>query len=194
MRAISRAVSIGLILALPAAQAQVSPAAALAQSQAQQQPLPPATKLEGFHPSAGSVVMFGFDDLGSTSGVNVEVRELRDTKGISARGLAVEVTQSEYRKERSFVDADEVAELLKGIDAVADVTANPTKLANFEVRYETRGGLQVTAFNSGGRILYAIQVGRTLKAQRVGLSSSQFREFRDRVAKGLDRLGELTPK
>jgi len=79
--------------------------------------------------------------------------------------VIVQVTQSEYREERSFVDTDELPELLKGIDALLSVKTNPTTYQNFEVRYTTKGELQVTAFGSAGRINYAVQAGRITKAQ-----------------------------
>lgn len=63
---------------------------------------PPATKMEGFKPAAGSVLVFGYDDPGSIVGISVDVREMRDTKGSGVRGLLVEVTESQYRKERSL--------------------------------------------------------------------------------------------
>jgi hypothetical protein len=95
---------------------------------------------------------------------------MHDAKGTDARGLLVQVTESQYRTERSFVDADEIPELLKGIDAIIEVKANPTQFKSFEVRYTTRGSLQLTAFNmTSGKIQYAVQTGRTLKAQIVGL-------------------------
>jgi len=75
------------------------------------------------------------------------------------------VTQSQYRDERAFIDTDELPELLKGIDALLGVKANPTTYKNFEVRYTTKGELQLTAFNSGDRIRYAVQAGRITKAQ-----------------------------
>ncbi len=128
-------------------------------------PPPPATKVEAFKPAAGTVVTFGYNDLGSVSGISVDARELRDTKGNLVRGGAVEVTQSQYRDERAFIDSDELPELLKGIDALLGVKANPTTYKNFEVRYTTKGELQLTAFNSGDRIRYAVQAGRITKAQ-----------------------------
>lgn len=138
---------------------------------ASQPALPPATKLEGFQPEAGSVMTVGYDELGRIgypiNGVTVDVRAMQDTKGSVARGLLVEVTQSEYRKEQSFVDADEIPELLNGLDALVAVKANPTQFKMFEVRYTTRGGLQLVAFNDKkAKISYAVQVGRTLKAQK----------------------------
>ncbi|MEQ1760400.1 MAG: hypothetical protein ABL986_18970 [Vicinamibacterales bacterium] len=130
---------------------------------------PPATKLEGFEPAAGSVVTLGYDEIGSLGYglVSVSVREIRDAKGGSARGLLVEVTESQYRKERSFVDADEIPELLKGLDALLEVKANPTQFKMFEVRYTTRGELQLTVFNNPrGEVSYAVGAGRMLKAQK----------------------------
>ena len=103
---------------------------------------------------------------------------MRDAKGSGVRGLLVEVTESQYRKERSFVDADEIPELLKGFDALLEVKANPTPFKSFEVRYTTRGELQLTAFSSAnGSILFAVQAGRTLKAQRVGLGAADMQKL-----------------
>lgn len=68
-----------------------------------QPPPPPATKLEGFKPAAGSVVTLGYDELGNVAGVSVDVREVRDLKSPGARGLLVDITESQYRRERAFV-------------------------------------------------------------------------------------------
>lgn len=128
---------------------------------------PPATKLEGFKPAAGSVTTLGYDELGTASyGVSVDARELVDAKGAGARGLVVEVTESQYRKEKSFVDADEIPELLKAVDALLEVKDNPTQFKNFEVQYTTKGDLKLVAFNnSKGKLSYAVQAGRTLSAK-----------------------------
>jgi hypothetical protein len=151
-----------------AAQATQAPAAPL-----------PATKMEGFKPAAGSVLIFGYDDLGSVDGISVDAREMRDAKGSGVRGLMVEITESQYRKERSFVDADEIPELLKGFDALLEVKTNPTPFKNFEVRYTTKGELQLTAFNTNnGSVMFAVQTGRITKAQRVGLGAADMQKLR----------------
>jgi len=140
---------------------------------------PPATKMEGFKPADGSVVTFGYDDLGRVGAISVDVRELSDSKGTTVRGLLVEVVQGEYRDEKSFVDADEIPELLKGFDALLAVSVNPTSFKNFEVRYTTHGGLQLTAFNDNrGRIEYAVQAGEFTKAQSLGLSSGDMQKLK----------------
>jgi hypothetical protein len=120
---------------------------------------------------------------------------MHDAKGGSARGLLVEVTQSQYRSERSFVDADEVSDLLKGVDALLEVKTNPTQFKNFEVRYTTRGELQLTAFNNDkGVVQYAVQVGRTLKAQVVGISEANMLELRRMFEAGSQTLNASTNK
>lgn len=98
-------------------------------------PPPPATKMEAFKPSAGSIVTMGFDVIGRVRGVRVEVREIGDSRNArSVRGLLVQVTESEYREERSFVDVDEISELIKGTEALLAITANPTSHGQFETR------------------------------------------------------------
>lgn len=126
----------------------------------------PATKVEAFRPAAGTVMTLGYNDLGEVSGISVDARELRDTRGGLVRGVAVEVTEGEYRDERSFVDADELPELIRGIDALLAVKNNPTRYESFEVRYTTKGELQITAYNSGQTIGYAVRAGRVSTAQR----------------------------
>ena len=172
-----------VFLAHLCAQGNVTPG----QSNQSPPPPPPATKLEAFKPSAGSVVTFGYDDLGGVSCVSasicgghisVDVRELRDAKGPMVRGLVVEV-RTEYRKERSFVDADEIPELLKGLDALLEVQANPTQFKNFEVQYTTRGELRLAAYSiSKGKIGYAVRAGTTLTRENRSLSAEDMRKLR----------------
>jgi hypothetical protein len=175
-----------------AAQTGAGTARQAAAAAAAEAALPPATKLEGFKPAAGSVLVVGYDELGAVQGVSVDVREMRDAKGAGVRGLVVEVYESQYRKERSFVDADEVAELLKGFDALLDVKANPTPFKSFEVRYTTHGELQLTAFNDNkDRVLFAVQAGRGLKAQQVGISMADMQALRAKFEAALQKLNSL---
>jgi hypothetical protein len=148
-------------------------------------PLPPATKLEAFTSSAGSVVTLGYDDLGSVTAlagegrVAVDVREMRDARGTVVRGLVVDVTQSKDRKDRSFIDEDEVPELISGIDALLSVKANPTAFKRFEVTYRTRGDFEITAFNTNREeILYSVTAGRTLRAQIPGISLGDLQKMK----------------
>lgn len=165
--------------------AQVQSGETAAARAAAQAPLPPATKLEGFKPAAGSIVTLGYTDLGKVSGVAVDVREQRDVSGNTVRGLLVDVTESQYRRERSFVDADEIPELIRGLDALLQIRSNPTQFKNFEVRYTTRGELELIAFNNTqGGIQYAVKAGRPLTAQRF-LDRDDMQKFRGMVARAL---------
>jgi hypothetical protein len=163
LRVLSRAVGVvGTVLSSVASAQNPPPPGA----QTPAAPLPPATKLEAFKPAAGTVVTVAYNELGGILGVSVDAREIRDNRGNVVRGVVVEVTQSQYREERAFVDADEIPELLRGIDALLEVKSNPTTYQKFEVRYSTKGELQLTAFGTtGGRTRYAIQAGRFTRAQ-----------------------------
>lgn len=182
---ISRFVASLTVIAIPiGAGAQVRQTAAATAAPAS----PPATKLEAFKPNAGSVVTFAYDELGSVAGASVDVREIREVKGAVVRGAVVTVRESEYRRETAFIDADEIPELLRGIDALLAVQSNPTNFKNFEVRYNTRGDLRLTAFNSSGdKIRYAVEAGRVTKAQTF-VSADQVRELRTMFAAAQQKL------
>jgi hypothetical protein len=161
----SRTIRISLVLTLSFAtfaQAQAGPPAA---SPASVQQPPPATKVEAFRPSAGTIVTLGYNDLGTIGfQVVVDARELSEPRGVKVRGVSVAVIESQYRTERAFIDADELPELLRGIDALLAINANPTRYENFEVRYTTKGELEISVFGSGAKVQYAIRAGRVTTA------------------------------
>jgi hypothetical protein len=160
----------------------------------------PATKLEAFQPVAGQVTTLGYDPLGTISpGVtvpstlSVDVRQIQGVSGGSVRGVVVEISTS-LRTARSFVDEDELPELMKGIDALLTVKSNPTSFASFEIRYRTKGDLVLTVFNTGGnRIRFAITAGRVLSENRT-VDESEFRRFRDWIEKAQTKLASTPPK
>ncbi len=150
------------------AQAAPAPAGAPAVAPAAPPP-PPATKVEAFRPAAGSIYTLGYNELGNISYmIEVDARELTDVRGAKVRGVRVEVTETQYRQERALIDADEIPELLRGIDALLAIKTNPTSYENFEVRYTTKGELQISAYGSGAKIQYAVRAGRvTTATQRI---------------------------
>jgi hypothetical protein len=108
------------------------------------------------------------------------------------RGLLVDVTENEYRRERAFVDSDEIPELLKGFDAILSVSSNPTQFKSFEVRYKTRGGLELTAFNgTRGAVMYAVQAGKITKAEVLGVSAGDMQKLRATFDTALQKLSSL---
>jgi hypothetical protein len=129
--------------------------------------LPPATKLEAFAPAPGSVLTIGYDRIGRVNSVSVDVTEMRDAKG-GVRGLVVAIRTNQDSRQQSFVDTDEIPDLLKAVDTLLGTRANPTPFMMFEMRYSTRGELQLVAFSDPkGAISYSVQVGRIERAQNV---------------------------
>jgi len=123
-------------------------------------PLLPPTKLEAFQPPVGSIFTIAYDEMGTVGSVRVELREVRDTGGKPIRGLIVEVPGPDG-PERSYVDVDELAGLLRGCDALLQVGANPTPFKTYEARYATRGSLELTASTKDDKgTLFSVTVGR----------------------------------
>ncbi|MGB7759797.1 MAG: hypothetical protein WBL61_08215 [Bryobacteraceae bacterium] len=103
----------------------------------------------------------------------------------------MQVYESQYRQERSFVDADEIPELLKGFDALLEVQANPTQFKSFEVRYTTRGELQLTALGDSGPTFFVVQAGQVVTATSAGLHAKDMRKLRGLFEAALQKLNTL---
>ena len=174
--------------------AQGAPPAAPAA--APQPPLPPATKLEAFKPDAGSLVTLGRDVLKlpwNMIGVTVEVREIRAASGLTARGVVVGVRESQYRSETAFIDADELPELVRGINALLDIKTNPTPFTGFEVRYATRGGLVIAAYGSD-KVSFAMSAGRLLTTSLGDINAKHLEAFRGAIEQAQAKLATLPAK
>ena len=149
-----------------------------------------STRLESFKPSAGSLVTLAYDDLGDINfgRVRADVREMRDSKGGVVRGVLVRVSDSQFHQEEAFVDPDEIPELLRGIDAIMRTRTNPTMFRSFELRYSTRGELEVSAYNTDAYVQYAIHAGRVTKATALNLNSEDLAKFRTMLVTANERL------
>lgn len=186
--AIAAAAVAGALPASLAGQAPADPPVAVLP------PEPPPTALEAFNP-AGTLVTTGYAELGTVAAagasVRVDVRELRTAAGDGVRGLTVDVVESQTRRDRSYVDVDEVLPLVQGIDAMLDVRANPTSFDRYELRYVTRGGLRVsTMVTARGTIAYLVEAGRTIRA-RASLDVADFVKLRGIFAAAAAKLGLL---
>lgn len=156
-------------------------------AQAPQWPPPLPTKLEAFQPTPGAVFSVGHENLGNVGGVIVEVREMRDSKSKPVRGLIVTINT-----ERSFVDADELAGLLRGCDALLEVTSNPTAFKGYEARYTTKGSLELAAETSEDRgVTYSVKVGRFRTAASGQLSPAQMAQLREIFATAAEKISAL---
>lgn len=106
--------------------------------------------------------------------------------------MIVELAQGAGGLERSFVDADELAALLRGCDALLMVNQNPTPFKTFEARYATKGSLEVTASIDGNNeVRFSVKVGRFHTAESGWLSASQMLELRNMFATADQKIASL---
>jgi hypothetical protein len=157
-------------------------------------PPAPATLLEAFRPADGSVLTIGYDDLGEVAGIIVDVREMRDSRGARARGVVVTIGNRRGPHEQSYVDADELPELMKGFDALLGVGTNPTQFRNFEVTYATRGELILYASSTRARgVVYHVEVGRGYRVSSGPLSGGEIHQLRTLFEGASQKLATIPP-
>jgi hypothetical protein len=157
-------------------------------------PPPPATLLEAFKPADGSVLTVGYEDLGDVGNISVDVREMRDSRGARARGLVVTIGNRRGPQEQSYVDEDELPELMKGVDALLTMGHNPTGFKNFDVQYATRGELVLTASSSRNRgIVYRVEVGRLVKLASGPMTAGEIQQLRTLFEGASQKLATIPP-
>jgi hypothetical protein len=136
--------------------------------QAKPTPTDTPTKLETFQAKTGAVIIKGYTRIGTVRGTGgsatVISMEFTDAQtGRKEQGIVIEVKESDRlaRENRSFIDADEIDSLLKGIEYISKIGSTVTKLASFEAIYRTKGEFSITTFSdSSGSISAAISSGR----------------------------------
>ena len=136
--------------------------------------LPPATKLEAFSARTGIVMIKAFSTVGAINGmgkVTIDAREFRDASNPKFReyGIAIAVKESGRleRENTSFIDADEIDSLIRGIDYIAKIEKNVTTLNDFEAQYKTKGDFSITTFSSRGS-----EVGVAISSGRIGRTTA----------------------
>jgi hypothetical protein len=157
----------------------------------------PKTQLEAFSAKSGSVVIKGYSNGGSVEGfsgrVEITLMEFTDASlGKKQQGIVVEVTSSgsSSRKDRSYIDLDEIDGLIKGIEYIIKIDDSETKLPNWEATYSTKGDLKVTTYNDGRKITAAISSG-TYSPVRAYMNIEKLKEFREALARGIQNLNEI---
>src|ERR1043165_3776858 len=95
----------------------------------------PNTKVEAFAAQVGSVIIKGYTKLGVARGdygsVEVQAMEFANANsGKKEYGVLLQVNEAGRleREHRSYIDYDEIASLLNGIDYVAKTDKSATKL------------------------------------------------------------------
>lgn len=128
----------------------------------------PTTKLEAFSSKVGIVVIKGFTTVGRIQGrgtLSVDAREFRDASNPKQAeyGVVIEIEEPGRleRKNRSFIDYEEIDSLIRGIDYIAKTSKVITTMADFEAEYRTKGSFAVTVFSDqSGNLSLAASTGR----------------------------------
>lgn len=168
----------------------------------------PKTKLEAFTGAAGVVSIKGYVEVGTMKGTNpisVTAMTIRDAKtGQVTSGAVFEITEiKSYGVDRSlsYVDADELADLLSGLTYIskADDTITPMKF--YEAQYSTRGGLKLVVFNNAqGQRQFLVHVGGPIGGKDSFFRIQELPNFWDLIAKAKEvienpeRLGKMNIK
>ncbi len=159
----------------------------------------PKTKLEAFEAQSGAVIIRGFSKIGELRGiyggmVTVESKEfLNATTASREFGITLEVSEASRleRENTSYIDYDEIASLLKGIDYIAKVDKSVTKFEHFQADYKTKGDLRISTFSDkSGEIMVAITSG-TIGAATAYLKMADLAKLRELIASAKSRLDEV---
>jgi hypothetical protein len=170
---------------------------AYAQNRASTPPSGPKTRIEAFESQAGTVIVRGYSKAGELKGVfggvvRVQAMEFADaTNGKKEYGIGIDVTETDRieRSNRSFIDYDEIASLLKGIEYVSKLDKSVTPLEQFQADFRTKGDFRVSTFSSSTRnneIMATISSG-SIGETSVFVRMADLLKFRDIVvsAKGM---------
>lgn len=175
---------------------------ALAAACAAQEPSPSPTpeefqtKLESLMSETGVVVVKGYTRVGSMSGSRgaalITAWEATEAlTGRKERGVGVEISDTSLNRpdidERAYIDYDELAPLLKGIDHIMRLDDKVTKLSRYEAQYQTRGGLLLVTFNTSDGYRAAISTWGGRRPRFV-LRPTGLAEFRNLLESAKDAL------
>ena len=155
------------------------------------------TRLESLMSETGAVIVKGYTRVGSMSGsrgvASLTAWEVTDVgTGQREQGIGVEISDSAPNRpdfdDRAYIDYDELAPLLKGIDYIMKLDDKVTKLSRYEAQYQTRGGLVLVTFNTPSGYVAAISTGGGRRPRFVlrptGLA--EFRNLLDSAKEALD--------
>lgn len=179
----------------------------VAQQQQQQQqrhpayePLEPRTQLEELQLKIGAVIVRGSQRVGTVRGqgrLEVSALEVVDTGGkLRARGLSLNIEEAGERAREAvvFVDYDELAGLLDGLESMIRLDRGETQLPNFEVSYRTKGDLVISVFSTRSGIARCVVSGGTYAPAAVTFPSEEIGNLRALIATAKNRLDEIRAK
>jgi len=114
----------------------------------------PNTKLDAFADQRGVVVIKGYTRMGTinanTGGtLTIEAEDFKNAAtGARRQGLAFIVEESATKRCTSYVDDEEIAPMIQGLETLAGMDGHATPLSLFRATYRTQGDLAFTVVNS----------------------------------------------
>ena len=127
------------------------------------------TELEKFSAKTGIVKIMGYTDGGKilagnysySNYISFQARILGTPQNPeSTKGILITVADKDGYSGRSFVDEDEIDDLISGIEYISKATKDITSLENFEIDYSTLGDFEVTVYNlNDGSLGLSVQSG-----------------------------------
>jgi hypothetical protein len=162
----------------------------------------PRTRLEALQLKVGAVVVRGSQRVGTVrhpaSGrIEVSALEVIDTSSSQrARGLSLTIEEAgeRGREVTVFVDYDELAGLLEGLESMSRLDRVETQLPNFEVSYRTQGDLIVSVFSTRSGIVRCVISGGPYTPAAVSFPAEEVGNLRTLIATARNRLDETRPK
>lgn len=166
------------------------------------EPLEPRTRLEALQLKTGTVIVRGSQRVGTVRGqaqgrVEVAALEVIDTGGnLRARGLSLTIEEvgERAREVVAFIDYDELAGLIEGLESMSRLDRGESQLTNFEVSYRTRGDLVVSVFSTRNGIVRCIVSGWALVPAAVTFPAEEVGNLRALIAAAKNRLDEARAK
>lgn len=185
----------GLLFALSCTSASAQ------QQQRAYESLEPRTRLEALQLKTGAVIVRGSQRVGTIRGpqgrVEVSALEVIDTSAnVRARGLSLSIEElgDRGREVLAFVDYDELAGLLSGLESMSRLDRGETQLPNFEVSYRTKGDLLVSVFSTRGGIVRCAVTGGLLSPVTATVPAEEVGNLRALIATAKNRLDETRSK
>jgi hypothetical protein len=153
------------------------------------------TRLESLMSETGAVIVKGYTRVGSMTGSRgvayVTAWETTNAlTGHTEQGVSIVIgdTTRPEAEERAYIDYDELAPLLKGIEYIMRLDNRATKLSRYEAQYQTRGGLVLMTFNapSGPATAISTEGGRRARFVMRQAGLAEFRNLLESAKEALD--------
>tara|TARA_Y100000768_G_scaffold69931_1_gene49224 strand:- start:1200 stop:1721 length:522 start_codon:yes stop_codon:yes gene_type:complete len=130
------------------------------------------TEIEKFSAATGTVIILGYTDKGKLEtdpsypkeGISFQTRVIgTPSKPNATKGIKISICDFRGNCQNSFIDDNEIDDLISGLEYISKTTPDVTTQENFEVSYTTLGGFKATVYkkSDGGLGLAIKSTGST---------------------------------